>query len=180
MNAMASQIIGVSIVCSTVCSGADQRKHQSSASPDFARGIHRWPLNSPHKRTVTQKMSPFDYVIVECKWVVDTWFKGRMPEQYPQVNTSLTKCEIRSLIGSQTSTVQPLKFGMDKLFHYTLYWAWDYITMLGVKWIHVGKMSLWSTYPEMKKAIKYSVWVSGWVVEFNGLFGDSRHQGPYI
>ena len=32
MSAMASQITGVSIVCSTVCSGADQRKHQSSAS----------------------------------------------------------------------------------------------------------------------------------------------------
>ena len=32
MSAMASQITGVSIVCLTVCSGADQRKHQSSAS----------------------------------------------------------------------------------------------------------------------------------------------------
>ena len=32
MNGTASQITGVSIVCSTVCSGANQRKHQSSAS----------------------------------------------------------------------------------------------------------------------------------------------------
>ena len=32
MSTMTSQITGVSIVCSTVCSGADQRKHQSSAS----------------------------------------------------------------------------------------------------------------------------------------------------
>ena len=32
---MASQITGVSIVYSTVCSGADQRKHQSSASLAF-------------------------------------------------------------------------------------------------------------------------------------------------
>ena len=31
MNAMASQITGVSIVCSTVGSGADKRKHQISA-----------------------------------------------------------------------------------------------------------------------------------------------------
>ena len=38
MSAIASQITGVSIVCSTVCSSADQRKHQSSASPDFGRG----------------------------------------------------------------------------------------------------------------------------------------------
>ena len=41
MSAMTSQINGVSIVCSTVCSGAYQRKHQSSASMAFVRGIHR-------------------------------------------------------------------------------------------------------------------------------------------
>ena len=46
MSAMASQLIGVSIVCSTVCSGAYQRKHQSSASLVFwgeSTG-HRWIL----------------------------------------------------------------------------------------------------------------------------------------
>ena len=40
MSAMASQITSVSIVCSINCSGADQRKHQSSASQAFVRGIH--------------------------------------------------------------------------------------------------------------------------------------------
>ena len=49
MSAMASQNTGVSIVYSTVCSGVDQRKHQSSASLAFERGIHRWLVNSPHK-----------------------------------------------------------------------------------------------------------------------------------
>ena len=34
-------ITGVSIVCSTVCSGADQRKHQSSASLAFVRPVTR-------------------------------------------------------------------------------------------------------------------------------------------
>ena len=56
MSVMASEITGVSIVYSTVCSGADQRKHQSFASPAFVRGIHRWPVNSPHKGPVTPKM----------------------------------------------------------------------------------------------------------------------------
>ena len=42
MSVMMSQITGVSIVCSTVDSDADQRKHQSSASLAFVRGIHRW------------------------------------------------------------------------------------------------------------------------------------------
>ena len=41
MIAMASQITGVSSVYSTVCSGADQRSHQSSGSLAFVSGIHR-------------------------------------------------------------------------------------------------------------------------------------------
>ena len=49
MSAMASQITSLTIVYSIVYSRADQRKHQSSASQAFVRGIHRWPVNSPHK-----------------------------------------------------------------------------------------------------------------------------------
>ena len=56
MGAMASQITCVPIVFTTVCSGTDQRKHQSSASPAFVRGIHRWLVNSPHKGPVTWKI----------------------------------------------------------------------------------------------------------------------------
>ena len=37
------------IVYSTVYSGVGQRKLQSSVSLAFVRGIHRWPVNSPHK-----------------------------------------------------------------------------------------------------------------------------------
>ena len=44
--------------------GADQRKHQSSESLAFVRGIHRWPVYSPQKGPVTQKMFPFDDVIM--------------------------------------------------------------------------------------------------------------------
>ena len=64
MGAMASQFTSLTIVYSTVYSGADQRKHQSSASLAFVRGIHRWPVNSPHKGPVTRKMFPFDDVIM--------------------------------------------------------------------------------------------------------------------
>ena len=42
------------IVYSTVCSGADQRKHQSSKSLAFMRGIRRWSLNSPNKGPITR------------------------------------------------------------------------------------------------------------------------------
>ena len=64
MNVMASQITGISIVYSTVCPGADQRKHQSSASLAFVGGIHRWSVISPHKGPVTRKMFPFDNIIM--------------------------------------------------------------------------------------------------------------------
>ena len=64
MGAVASQITSLTIVYSTVYSDADQRKHQSSASLAFVRGIHRGPVTSPHKWPVTRKMFPFDDVIM--------------------------------------------------------------------------------------------------------------------
>ena len=64
MSAMASQTTGVSTVCSAVCSNTDQRKYQSSASLAFVRGIHRWPVNSPHKGPVSLKVFLFDDVIM--------------------------------------------------------------------------------------------------------------------
>ena len=69
MSAMASQITGFSIVYFTFCSGADQRKYQSSASLAFVRGSHRWPVNAPHKGPVTRKWFPFDDVIMWGKCV---------------------------------------------------------------------------------------------------------------
>ena len=45
MGAMATQITSLTIVYSTFFSGANQRKHQSSASLAFVREIQRWPVN---------------------------------------------------------------------------------------------------------------------------------------
>ena len=64
MSAIAPQITSLTIVYSIVYSGADQRKHQSSSSLAFGRGIHRWPVNSLHKGPVTRKTFPFDDVIM--------------------------------------------------------------------------------------------------------------------
>ena len=64
MGAIASQITSLTIVYSIVYSNADQRKHQSSASLAFVRGIHRGPVNFPHKWPVTRRMFPFDDVIM--------------------------------------------------------------------------------------------------------------------
>ena len=96
MGANASQITSLTIVYLTVYSGTNQRKHQSSASLAFVRGIHRWPVNSPHKGPVTRKMFPFDDAIIwltikfvlECTvaywidtdWIssVSTWFMAHV------------------------------------------------------------------------------------------------------
>ena len=61
MSTMASQITCLAIVYSTV--NSDQRKHQSSASLAFVRGIHR---------PVTRKMFPFDDVIT-IYWMFNIW-----------------------------------------------------------------------------------------------------------
>ena len=76
MDSIASQITSLTIVYSAVYSAADQRKHQSSASLAFVRGIHRGPVNSPHKGPVTRKMFPFDDVIMV--WAV---LGGTLPIQ---------------------------------------------------------------------------------------------------
>ena len=60
MSMMASQFTSLTIVYSRRRS----KKHQSSASLAFAPGIHRWPVNSPHKKPVTRKIFAFDDVII--------------------------------------------------------------------------------------------------------------------
>ena len=65
MSLMVSQITCVATVCSTVCSGEDERKHQSSVSLVFVRGIHWWLVNSPHQGPVTRRM--FHLMTLSCK-----------------------------------------------------------------------------------------------------------------
>ena len=64
MSTMASQITSLTIVYSTIYSGADQRRNHSSVSLAFVQGIHRRLVNSLHKWPVTRKMFPFDDVIM--------------------------------------------------------------------------------------------------------------------
>ena len=74
MDMMVSQITNLTIVYSTVYSGADQRKDQNSASLTFVQGIHQRSVNSLHKWPVTRKVFPFDDVIMFCFkiFIIDT------------------------------------------------------------------------------------------------------------
>ena len=80
MSTMESQITSLTIVYSTVYSGSDRRKHQSSASLAFVRGIHRWPPNSPHKGPVTRKMLQFDDVIMYCHTAIANGYRNNCIE----------------------------------------------------------------------------------------------------
>ena len=51
-------------------SGADHIKHQSSALLAFVRGIHRWPVNSPHKGPVTRKC----FHLMTSSWIKRIFF----------------------------------------------------------------------------------------------------------
>ena len=79
MGAIASQITSLMIVHSIVYSDADQRKHQSSASLAFVRGIHRVPVTSPHQWPVTRKMFPFDDVIMRSTVSLSNLYSWKRP-----------------------------------------------------------------------------------------------------
>ena len=93
MDAIASQITSLTIVYATVYSGADQRKHESSASLAFVRGIHR---------VLAQMASNAENVSI--------WWRHHVQTQIVLITCSV-KYGMKLLIHSQTSSVQPLKFG---------------------------------------------------------------------
>ena len=118
MSTMSSEITGVSIVFSIVCSGADQIRYESSASLAFARGIHRWPVNSPHKGPVTRKMFPFDDVIMMKSWYGHTFhMTGHLCEKSTEFPTQ------RAI--QRTGVFFVVKTA--KLFEQTIEWSvnWD-------------------------------------------------------
>ena len=93
MGSMASQISSLTIVYSTVYSGADQRRHQSSASLAIVRGIHqdRWiPSTNGQQRgkcfhLMTSSYSYLGLLTYLCvlisKVVLLSWFTSLRPRQ---------------------------------------------------------------------------------------------------
>ena len=94
MSAMVSQITSLTIVYSIICSGADQRKHQSSASLALVRGIHRGPVNSLHKGPVTWKKVSIwwrhddtlwkntELTTTNKQWILDTLWNKRQSRYF--------------------------------------------------------------------------------------------------
>ena len=88
----ASQITSFTSVYSTVYSDTDQRKYQSSASLAFVGGIHRRPVNSPHRWPVTRKLFPFDDVIM----IIATNYMGATAA--PRPSDSLRAGDVHMLV----------------------------------------------------------------------------------
>ena len=117
MGTVASQITSLTSVYSTVYSGADQSKHQSSASLAFVWGIHRGPVNSPHKWPVTRKMFPFDDVIM----IYRSTFSLRLEEiilqfAWSELFSQLRMVSMRSLYNILLIYLFPLTIGVVLVF----------------------------------------------------------------
>ena len=77
------------------------KKHQSSASLAFVRGIHRWPVNSSHKGPVTRKMFRFDDVLMLLKFRLSCKLTNSMGYHNTRVSPT-SFCDSRFSGNSQT------------------------------------------------------------------------------
>ena len=105
MGTVAYQITSLTIVYTTVYSDADQSKHQSSASLAFVWGIHRGPVNSPHKWPVTRKMFPFDDVIMGNSYIElydEALMQYSIMESSIEITATLSASEIDQIHGILT------------------------------------------------------------------------------
>ena len=127
MGATASQTIILTIVYSNVYSGSDQRKHhQSSASLAFVRGIHRIPVNSPHKWPVTRKMFPFDdVIIILCNIVCGTITPGTSLVLHPlrknaEVHSSVNDYAIMSTEKLSDIVWKHIRYHTDGIYRWNV------------------------------------------------------------
>ena len=92
MSAMTSQITSLTIVYSSVYSGSDQRKDQSSASLAIVRGIHRWQTAINAENVFHLMTSSYCFPLV---WV------GLKPWRHPHANSLNTRGQIHWVIDDQ-------------------------------------------------------------------------------
>ena len=138
MSTMASQITSITTLYSIIYWSVHQRKHQSSASLTFMRGIHRGPVNSPHKGPVTRKMFPFDEVIMMMLWSIQklhqTWYSS---QPYRNECVGSFQCKSYDQSYSMTGIMLPYftnTFMHCSMRHHSLIWI-DFKYGM-IKWSH--------------------------------------------
>ena len=92
MGTMMSQITSLTIVYSIDYAGTGQRKHQSSASLAFVRGIHRWPVNSPYFLCYTEILS------ASLLWLVTDTIVVRTNDIYEETNFDFMSWELTTIL----------------------------------------------------------------------------------
>ena len=156
MSAMASQITGVSIVCPTVCLGADQRKHQSSLSL-ATDSPHQGPAtnilwNHPMETTITlTEMLQFEIHWGQCLqnhihfYLMCTIYLGmhcsmallcRFHRKWKMIRFPWVSIIIQGdsfIIGpcAEYSSGNILKISNNFKYSYLIYWAFMFLPQLG-------------------------------------------------
>ena len=197
MGAMTSQITGGLTVCSTVCSGADQRKHQSSASLAFVTGIHRWPEVSPHKGPITRKIFSFSGIIMFRNISVSApggLIHHNKSYGIPDMNQNTNSLPCMLILGgiiypmvmSQTCLIKHWNGNVDILMKISSTWHFRFNEVGtfhddAIKWIHFGIMVFWGEstghrWIPLKKTSDSELcdWTHDWAN--NGETGDFRRH----
>ena len=154
MSVMASQIISLTIVYWIVYSGTDQRKHQSSASLAFVGGIHRWPVNTPHKGPVTRSMFPFDDVVMIQHTDV-SWTSWEMILDFGHRLIFLILATFRLCESGQICDFRAFSWEHNK--------EWPQIWHVGVFWPPSEQIRFWSRYVDFWNA--WEEWPKIWHVD---------------
>ena len=71
--------------------GPTSKKHQSPRYWPFVRGIHRWPVNSPHKGPVTLKKS---FHLMTSSWNMYMTNLFSIPEVAPEVAPTIYRVHV--------------------------------------------------------------------------------------
>ena len=155
MSVMASHITGVSIVYSAVCSGADQRKHQSSTSLAFVWGFHQWPVDSPHKgASNTENVSIWWchhavwtkwLLVCRCSWlkisVFDSEVHSVWPSTYDLVGNKLTHSGLVTPYGDRDLGQHWLRYWLVAWRHQAITWANVDLSSVRASGIHLSANS---------------------------------------
>ena len=92
----------------------------SSASLAFVKGIHRWPVVSPHKGPVTRTMFPLDDVIMSASLPsvgANPPVSGGFPSQKGPVTRKMLPFDYVNLADDDAGNLQPVFFKRLHLLH---------------------------------------------------------------
>ena len=112
--------------------GADQRRHQSSVPLAFVRGIHRSPVNSPHKGPVTRKMFPFDDVIMFQPLCVNPPCDGTGIFRVNKVNT-MSADQIMIILSHRLTHLPPDKMAANSQTIFSDAFSWMKSSVFSLK-----------------------------------------------